>query len=134
VSRIAWLSGEPMDPAATPAEPIPAVPGFPFTHGGGVSVVIVGETGGGRSALTQACLYDAAKAGQRCAYLGSEITHEEFNARTADIAERRGDRVDPELRAQLAAGRYLDLPSTIAQAWQSRTNGSTAWSSPTTSS
>jgi hypothetical protein len=113
-----WLTGTPMDPMATPAEPVPVVTGIPFIYPGS-SAVIVGETGGGRSALVQACLYDAGRAGQRCAYLGGEITREEFEARAAMIAERRGDRVNDELREQLRAVRYLDLASTIERAWRS---------------
>jgi KaiC/GvpD/RAD55 family RecA-like ATPase len=112
-----WLKGEPMDPVAVRLEPLQAVPGVPFAYPG-ASAVIVGETGGGRSALLEACLYDASKAGQRCAYLGGEITQEEFNARAAVIAHRRSDRIEAELRAQLASVRYLDLFSTIALAWR----------------
>lgn len=118
VTAADWLAGDPMDPAAVAAEPLPAVPGVPFVPSGGSSAVIVGETGGGRSALVQACLYDAGRAGQRCAYLGGEITREEFDARSAWIADRRGDRIDKALRAQLSAVRYLDLASTIVAAWR----------------
>jgi hypothetical protein len=117
-SRPEWLAGAPMDPDSTPVEPLAPVAGLPFTYSGGVSVVIVGETGGGRSALVQACLYDAGRAGQRCAYLGGEITREEFDARSAWIADRRGDTIDGTLCAQLAAVRYLDLVSTIVRAWE----------------
>jgi len=112
-----WLSGSPMDPAAVPGEPLPCVPGFPFCYPG-ASAVIVGETGGGRSALVQACLYDAASSGQRCGYLGGEITREEFDARAGVIARRRSDPIDAERREQLAHVRYLDLPSTIGHAWR----------------
>jgi hypothetical protein len=111
-----WLTGSPLDPLATPAEPMASVPGIAFAYPGS-SGVIVGETGGGRSALVEASLYDAAKVGQRCAYLGGEITHEEFDARGAWIAERRGETIDNELRALLEAVRYLDLASTIVRAW-----------------
>ncbi len=107
-----------MDPAAVALQPLPTVPGVPFAYPG-ASAVIVGATGGGRSALMQACLYDAANAGQRCAYLGGEITREEFDARAGAIAQRRGDTIDDVLRTQLANVRYLDLPATIAQAWRS---------------
>ena len=92
-----WLNGAPMDPLAVPAEPLPTVPGFPYAHRG-AGVVIVGPTGGGRSSLVEAGLYDAACAGLRCAYLGGEVTEGEFNARAADLASRRGDAVDEELR------------------------------------
>ncbi len=112
-----WLSGQPMDPSAASVEPLPAIPGFPFLHAGSCAV-IVGPTGGGRSSLVQAALYDAARAGVRCAYLGSEVTHSEFNARAALLAERRCDRVDDELREQLAGVRYLDLADTISHAWK----------------
>src|SRR3954463_9902070 len=111
-----WLEGQPMDPLATPAEPVPCLPGVPFAYAGAAALV-VGPTGGGRSSLVQAALYDAARAGLRCAYLGSEITAEEFNARAAGIATARGDGLDDELRQELGAVRYLDLFETIAKAW-----------------
>src|ERR1035441_7324441 len=111
-----WLTGAPMDPAATPAERLPGLPGFPFLHAG-AGAVIVGPTGGGRSSAVQAGLYDAALAGLRCAYLGCEVTQDEFDARAALIAQCRGDVVDDELRARLANVRYLDLPGTVEQAW-----------------
>lgn len=111
-----WLDGSPMDPAAEAPEPLPAVPGFPFLHRG-AGVVIVGPTGGGRSSLVQACAYDAAGAGVRVAYLGSEVTEGEFNARAADLAGRRGDAIGDELRQKLARVRYLNLASVIAHAW-----------------
>jgi hypothetical protein len=111
-----WLTGAPMDPAAAVAEPLPALRGFPFLHAGG-GAVIVGPTGGGRSSLIEAGLYDAARAGARCAYLGSEVTEPEFNARAAVIAQRRGDDVDGELRGELERVRYLNLASAVAQAW-----------------
>jgi KaiC/GvpD/RAD55 family RecA-like ATPase len=117
VSDADWLAGTPMDPAAVKLERLPSVPGIPFAYPG-ASAVIVGATGGGRSALMQACLYDAANAGQRCAYLGGEITREEFDARAGSIAQCRGDAIDDVLRAQLANVRYLDLPATIAHAWR----------------
>jgi hypothetical protein len=115
-----WLTGEPMDPLAVNAEPLPAVAGFPFVYSGGASAMIVGETGGGRSALVQACCYDAAKAGQRCAYLGGEINRQEFNARAGAIAKHRGDDINDELCKALARVRYLDLGSTIVAAWQAQ--------------
>ena len=56
-----WLDGEPMDPMAIPAEPLPPHPGIPFAPADeGCGIVIVGPTGSGRSALVQACLYDSA--------------------------------------------------------------------------
>jgi hypothetical protein len=106
-----------MDPAAVAAEPLPALRGFPFLHAG-AGVLISGPTGGGRSSLVQACAYDAARTGVPVAYLGSEVTEAEFNARAADLASRRGDSIDDELREQLAAVRYLNLASVIARAWQ----------------
>jgi hypothetical protein len=111
-----WLRGAPMDPLAAPAERLSAVPGVPFAYRGS-SVLIVGPTGGGRSSLAEACLYDAALAGVRCAYLGCEVGPEEFNARAADLAQRRGDQIDDDLRDQLAQVRYLDLPAVIVAAW-----------------
>jgi hypothetical protein len=96
----AWLVGAAMDPCATPPEPMPPLPGLPFLHRG-AGAVIVGPTGGGRSSLVQAGLYDAARASLRAAYLGSEITEQEFNARAASLAQTRGDRVDdPESRSE----------------------------------
>jgi hypothetical protein len=117
-----WLTGTAMDPAAASVEPLPTLPGFPFLHAGS-GAIVVGPTGGGRSSLIQAGLYDAATAGQRCAYLGCEVTQEEFNARAAALAQRRGDDVDDELCARLANVRYVNLASVIAQAW----NDPPAW-------
>jgi hypothetical protein len=110
-----WLDGSPMDPCATPADPHPAIPGFPMLHQG-AGATIVGPTGGGRSSLIQACLYDAAREGVRCAYLGHEVTEPEFNARAARLAARRGDPTDDKLRASLAHVRYLNLFSVVAHA------------------
>ena len=110
------LEGAPMDPEAVAGEPLPAIPGFPFLHAG-VGALISGPTGGGRSSLVQACAYDAALAGVRVAYLGSEVTQGEFNARAADLAARRGDPVTDDLRGDLASVRYLNLPSVLAPAW-----------------
>ncbi len=112
-----WLTGAPMDPAGTAADPLPSLPGFPYLHAGS-GAVIVGPTGGGRSALIQAGLYDAAGAGLRCAYLGCEVTESEFNARAAILAQCRGDSVTDELRESLARVRYLNLASVTAQAEQ----------------
>ena len=117
VVREDWLAGSPMDPTATPAEPLPTLAGFPFAHPG-AGIVIVGPTGGGRSSLVQACLYDGAGAGLRGAYLGSEVTEPEFNARAAVLAEHRGDTVNDELRVCLARARYLSLASVVTQAWE----------------
>lgn len=103
---MSWLAGAPMDPLAVAAEPLPSVPGFPYAHRG-AGVVIVGPTGGGRSTLVQAGAYDAARSGLRVAYLGSEVSEGEFNARACDIATRRGDMIGVELRADLARVRYL---------------------------
>jgi len=106
-----------MDPAAVAVEPLRELRGFPFLHAG-AGVLISGPTGGGRSSLVQACAYDAARAGLQVAYLGSEVTEGEFHARAADLASRRGDQVDDQLREQLARVRYLNLASVIARAWQ----------------
>jgi archaellum biogenesis ATPase FlaH len=111
-----WLTGTPMDPCAVPAEPLPGLPGFPFVYAGSCAV-IVGPTGGGRSSLAQAGLYDAALAGERCAYLGCEVTSEEFNARAAILTQRRGDTIDEKARERLALVRYLDLASVVVKAW-----------------
>jgi hypothetical protein len=112
-----WLTGTPMDPAAVPPEPLPPLAGFPFLHRG-AGAVIVGPTGGGRSALVQACLYDAGLTGLSCAYLGSEVTPGEFNARAAVLAQRRGDTMDDETRQRLGHIRYLELGSVITKAWR----------------
>lgn len=112
-----WLVGAAMDPSATTPEPLPALPGFPFLYARS-GAVIVGPTGGGRSALIEAGLYDAAGAGLRCVYLGSEVGQEEFNARAAYLAGCRGDNVDDALRAELARVRYLDCASAVTRAWQ----------------
>ena len=111
-----WLTGHAMDPTAVAIDPLPGLPGFPFLHAG-AGAVIVGPTGGGRSSLIQAGLYDAARAGLRCAYLGSEVTQPEFNARAAILAQRRGDEIDDTLLAQLAHARYLNLAGAIAHGW-----------------
>ncbi len=112
-----WLTGRPMDPVGVAAEPLPALAGFPFLHAG-TGAVIVGPTGGGRSSLIQACLYDAAQAGLRCAYLGHEVTEPEFNARAAVLAQKREQVVDEELRESLSRVRYLNLESVLSQAWR----------------
>lgn len=117
MSAPARYGGLPMDPAAVPGEPLALLPGLPFGYPG-ASVVIVGPTGRGRSSLVQAALYDAALTGADCAYIGSEVTGEEFNARAADLAGRRGEPVTDELRSKVAHVRYLDIASTIPQAWQ----------------
>ncbi|HUA10511.1 MAG TPA: hypothetical protein VMA83_00735 [Solirubrobacteraceae bacterium] len=111
----AAFDGEPLDPLATPAERDPAVPGFPFALAGACTQ-ISGPTGAGRSTLAEVGLYDGAKIGLHSAYLGSEVQLEEFNARGRDIARRRGDKLDDELRRQLAVVRYLDLASTVTVA------------------
>jgi hypothetical protein len=110
-----WLLGSPMDPDATPVEKLPALPGVPFVHEG-AGALISGPTGAGRSSLAQAALYDT-MAYLRCAYLGSEVTEDEFNARAANLALLRGDEVNGELRSRCSQVRYLDLPSVVGQAW-----------------
>lgn len=111
-----WLEGSPMDPAAIALEPLPLIPGIPILHAG-CCAILVGPTGTGRSSLASAIAYDAALHGVRVAYLGSEITEPEFNARAGDLAKRRGDTIDDELRASLSLVRYLDLADTIRRAW-----------------
>ena len=105
-----------MDPAAEVAEPLPVLEGFPFLHRA-CGAMISGPTGAGRSSLVQAGAYDASPAGLRVAYLGSEVTEPEFNARAADLAARRGDTVDDPLRADLARVRYLNLSAVVARGW-----------------
>ena len=117
VDHDAWLEGVATDPSRVSAEPLPAVLGFPFAYAG-AAVLFVGPTGGGRSSLIQAGLYDAARAGVASAYLGCEVVEEEWNARTQWLAEYVGDTVNGQLREQLAAIRYLDLAPTIARAWK----------------
>lgn len=112
-----WLAGSPMDPLATSVEPLPSVPGFPFLAAG-TGALIVGPTGGGRSSLIQACLYDAARAGLSCAYLGHEVTEQEFNARAAKLAALRRDELAPGVLEALAKVRYLDLSTVITHAWE----------------
>ncbi len=111
-----WLAGTAMNPTAAAIDPLPGLPGFPFLHASS-GAVIVGPTGGGRSSLIQAGLYDAARAGLRCAYLGSEVTEPEWNARAAILAQRRNDAVDDDLLTDLARARYLNLASAITQGW-----------------
>lgn len=106
-----------MDPAAERPDPIPPIPGFPFLYVG-MAAVIVGPTGQGRSSLVQAGAYDAARRGLRVAYLGSEVTEHEFNARAADLAMRRGDTITEALRGDLARVRYFDLAATLTAAWR----------------
>jgi hypothetical protein len=112
----AYLAGRPMDPLAIPPDPLPPLAGLPFMHTG-AAAVIVGPTGGGRSALIQAGFYDAARASLRAVYLGSEISEAEFNARAAALAAARGDDLDSALQRELAGVRYLDLAETILAAW-----------------
>jgi hypothetical protein len=111
-----WLAGRPMDPAAVSVEPLPTLGGFPFLHEG-KGAVISGPTGRGRSSLVQAGLYDAGTLGLRCAYLGAEVTPDEFDARAAHLAAVRGDEVGDELRRELSRVRYLSLASVVTQAW-----------------
>lgn len=112
-----WLEGTPMNPTAATPEPLPTIDGFPYLHAG-CAALISGPTGGGRSSLAQACAYDAGRLGVRVAYLGSEVTEAEFNARARDLAERRDDALDAKLAAELANVRYLPLTPTIVHAWQ----------------
>jgi hypothetical protein len=111
-----WLVGRPMDPEAVSLESLPTVKGFPFLHPS-TGALISGPTGKGRSSLMQAGIYDAARVGVRCLYLGVEVTAEEFDARAGNLAAIRGDEVDEDLREQLARARYVSLTSTIVKAW-----------------
>jgi hypothetical protein len=106
-----------MDPLATPPDALPALPGFPFLTAG-VGAVIVGPTGAGRSSLIQACAYDGARAGLRVLYMGHEVTGEEFNARSAQYVDLRGDVIGDKLLDDLARVRYVDLGRVIATAWE----------------
>ena len=83
----------------------------------GMAAIISGPSGKGRSSVIQACLYDAARQGIRSAYLGSEVTKPEFNARAALLAKKRGDDAK-QIRTEVAIVRYLDLTNTLAAAWQ----------------
>jgi hypothetical protein len=103
-------------------ELLPAVPGFPFLYQG-AGAMIVGPTGGGRSSLTQAGLYDAARAGLGCAYLGHEVSYQEFSARFGNLARVRGDVVDDALMAQLYNVRYRPL----AEAFDFAQRNTTKW-------
>jgi hypothetical protein len=111
-----WLVGRPMDPEAVSLEPLPTVKGFPFLHLS-AGALISGPTGKGRSSLMQAGIYDAARLGVSCLYLGVEVTAEEFDARAGNLAGVRGDEVDEALRDQLSRARYVSLTSTIVKAW-----------------
>jgi hypothetical protein len=111
-----WLIGDPMDPTAVSAEPLPTLVGFPFLHAK-MGALISGPRGHGRSSLIQAGMYDAAGYGTRCAYLGSEVALDEFDARAKHLAVVRCDEVDDQLRETLARVRYLNLPSVICRAW-----------------
>jgi hypothetical protein len=110
-----WLAGEPMDPTRTPGEPMAPLPGTPLPPG--MAVLVSGPTGGGRSMFAEVLHYDSARAGVSSAYLGAEITRDEYDARAAEIASCRGDALTPELREALQRARYLDLPETISHAW-----------------
>jgi hypothetical protein len=110
------LEGKPLDPTAIPGEPLEPLSGFPFIVAG-VTAIVPGPTARGRSQLAEAMLYDAAKAGLRGAYLGMEVTEDEFNARGRAIAEARGDELTDALLEKLANVRYLKLPDNIATAW-----------------
>jgi hypothetical protein len=112
-----WLVGRPMDPEAVSLEPLPTVHGFPFLHPN-TGALVSGPTGKGRSSLMQVGLYDAARVGVSCLYLGVEVTAEEFDARAGNLADVRGDDVDDALRDQLSRARYVSLTSTIARAWE----------------
>lgn len=112
----AWLAGIMLDPLATSLEPLPTLPGFPYLHAG-MCALISGPTGAGRSALVEAGLYEAAKAGLRGAYVGNEITVDEFNARAAKLAAIYGDVLDTAMCTVLKRVHYLDLSTTVDRAW-----------------
>ena len=108
----AWLDGIPADPHRVPAIPLEALTGWPFLVSATGSL-ISGPTGGGRSMLVHACGYDAARGGVPVAYLGHEISPDEFDARTGLIADTRGD----ILTGPVERLRYLDLTDTMKRAW-----------------
>ena len=81
-----WLAGIPLNPLSVANKLLPPLPGFPYLSEGNVAV-IAGPTGGGRSALVELGLYEAALAGLRCAYFGAEIDSGEFAARARMIAD-----------------------------------------------
>jgi hypothetical protein len=109
-----WLHGEPMRLDQEAADPLPPLKGFPFLYRS-AGALLSGPTGAGRSSLAQACAYDAALDGMNVAYLGSEVTLPEFNARAVDLVSRRGN--DEENEEQLARVRYLNLASVVRRAW-----------------
>jgi ABC-type iron transport system FetAB ATPase subunit len=111
-----WLKGSPMDPTAVSPEPLPVLDGIPFLHAG-MAALIAGPTGGGRSMVFEACIYDAARAGLRVAYLGSEITKDEFHARAAVIADKRGHTY-AIAKPEVATACYLDLAVGLKMAWK----------------
>ena len=111
-----WLDGVGLDPIRVPPEPLPTLPGFPYLTRE-CTVTVSGPTGGGRSALVELGLYDAGRAGLRGAYLGSEVTPGEFDARAASIARTRDDELGKALLCELHTNvRYLDLASTLTRA------------------
>lgn len=118
-----WLDGIGCDPFSEPPEPLPSLPGIPFTYRP-ASVLITAPTGTGKSCLLQAGLYDLATAASadqmRAAYLSGEVDQGEFNARARDLAERRGDDLEvdgPRLDRLARCLRWLDLGPVIEQAW-----------------
>ena len=85
-----WLDGKPMDPHAVAAEPHPDHPRLP----------VPARRERGRDLRPNRRRAIVACAGVRVrrgtgrtgvAYLGSEVTEPEFDARAADLASRRGD-------------------------------------------
>jgi hypothetical protein len=88
------------------------VPGLPFIPQIGCSALITGETGGGRSSLVHAGLYDAARADQRCLYIGDEVTADEFNARTAVLMGIRGHKLTDDVPLW-----YGDVNTVLPAAW-----------------
>jgi hypothetical protein len=115
--RADWLHGSAVNPCAVPTTPLPALDGFPFIPAIGCSVQVSGETGGGRSTLAEAGLYDAARAGLECLYIANEVSYEEFCARAATMAQARGDALDDGLLGDLARIRYADVGTVLTNAW-----------------
>ena len=114
-----WLAGTPMDPAATPAEPLPPLPGFPFLIAS-TAAIIVGPTGGGRSSLLQAAMYDAAAGGSplRLPRTARSPSPSSTPARpTSPRPPRRRDRRGAANAARRSCATWT-WPSVIAHAWE----------------
>ena len=108
--------GVELDPAKL--EPKEAVPGFPFLTPG-VSALIAGEKGQGRSTMCIAGSVDAVDAGLRVAYLGDEVGKEQFDRRVTEVVGLREYELTDELKTTyherfryLSIGEYLPVAFT----------------------